>query len=95
MTTTMTCEASYARPTDTGTERGVDVDWTLTLSDGREIEGEATLLPREDGSGYGAWGEPAHWISGDALRALMTLPERDCAAALRAIEAACAEVADA
>ena len=132
----MTIEASYPRPTDTGTDRGIDVDWTLALprteekwwawhdedaarwSDGEDefdatadaehrcaawvagesddgpepvtIEGEVTLLPRPDGDGYGAWGEPAHWISGDALCQLMRLPLDEFHCALRAIEQACA-----
>lgn len=64
-------EAGEVTETTTGVERGLDVGVTVTLPDGREIDGEVTLLPREDGSpGYAAWGSRDHWVSGDLLRAL-------------------------
>ncbi len=63
--------AGDATETTTGVERGLDVPVTVTLPDGREVEGEVTLLPAEDGRPtYESWGEPDHWVDGRLLREL-------------------------
>lgn len=74
----------------TGVEGGLDVDFTLTLSDGTEIDGEATLLPHEDGRpGYGAWGAPDNWVDGRTLAAIRD--RDDLREILAVIEASCAD----
>jgi hypothetical protein len=89
----VTCEGDNARETSTGVERGIDVDFTLTIN-GEEYEGEVTLLPHEDGSrGYGAWGEPNHWVDGRTITRIRDLASDDYTTVLDAIEAATAPVA--
>jgi hypothetical protein len=87
--------AGVACETSTGVERGIDVYFTLTLG-GEAIKGECTLLPHEDGRpGYGAWGQPDHWIDGRTLARLRALPDATYRDVLTAIEDACAPVAGA
>ena len=135
-------DATHPRPTDTGVERAVDVDVTITMprtarawwawhdrtpeadrdggrpsyqstedaktaclrwvageSDegpGTEVDGEVTLLPAADGRpGYGAWGQPDHWVSAGLLRALEALSEETRRRALSEIEAAASAAAGA
>jgi len=77
--------ASNARPTTTGVEAGVDVDVSVTLPDGREIDGEVTLLPAEDGRPrFEAWGSPENWMSWGLLRDLRAMTDGN-AGALRDI----------
>lgn len=84
-------ETTIATDTSTGVERGKDVGFDLTLDDGRVLSGEVTLLPHEDGRpGYGAWGEPAHWLEGRTLSVLLKLPDDEFTEALNTIECACA-----
>jgi hypothetical protein len=93
MSTQITVTAGCVSPTTTGVERGVDVDFTLEL-DGKTIEGEVTLLPREDGSpGYASWGQPDHWLDGRTLARLraLDLSHDDYRSILTEIETACAE----
>lgn len=92
--------ASVATETTTGVARGLDVDVTVTLPDGEEVEGEVTLLPCADGRpGYESWGSgPDHWVSGALLRKLLKAYEGDDAGltdALSAIERAAAEQCEA
>lgn len=80
--------ASAATETTTGVERGLDVDVTVTI-DGIDHEGEVTLLPDEQTGEYGAWGQPANWISGSLLRVLETeFSGSDFRGALSQIESA-------
>lgn len=90
--TSIEVSASIATETTTGVERGLDVSVTVTI-DGRDIEGEVTLVPREDGSpGYASWGSsPDFWVSGGLLRELEALPGEDFRAALAEIESAAAK----
>jgi hypothetical protein len=88
-----TVVASNPRPTDTGTRRGVDIDVSVTLPDGRVIDGEVTLCPAEDGRPvYESWGPSADfWVSGKLLQELFSVEAyRDT---LDAIESAASDVA--
>lgn len=63
--------ASKPRPTTTGVDRGVDVDVTVTMLDGHKVDGEVTLLPREDGTPtYDSWGSTDNWLGGALLAEL-------------------------
>jgi hypothetical protein len=88
--------ASNARPTETGVDRGVDVDFVLTI-DGATLNGEVTLLPAEDGSlVYRAWGScPDHWLDGRTVTALRDLPNDEYRTVLDAIEDATSKEAGA
>ena len=87
--------AGTASKTTTGVERGIDVDFVLTI-DGEEVDGEVTLLPHEDGRpGYGAWGDADHWVESNVLGLIRALDHYDYRQVLSEIEAACAVVADA
>jgi len=59
--------ADSPRATSTGVAGGVDVDVSLMLPDGTELEGEVTLMRREYDGSYGEWGAPDNWISGRLL----------------------------
>jgi hypothetical protein len=64
----MKAKASNARPTGVGVYRGIDVDVTVTLDDGREVKGEVTLVLAAHGRPrYVSWGSPGHWVSDDLL----------------------------
>lgn len=90
---TFECEAGNASETSTGVDRGIDVDFTLTL-DGVEIEGEVTLLPHEDGSpGYGAWGSVENWLDGRTVAKIRHLDKGDYSDVCGAILEATAPVA--
>lgn len=88
--------ASIATETTTGVDRGLDVDVTVTLPDGSEVDGEVTLVPNADGTpGYEAYGMgPDFWVSGPLLRALQGAYKGDdegLTEALREIERAAAK----
>lgn len=90
-TTDTTCTASIAAPTTTGVDGALDVDVTVTLPDGRTLEGEVTLARREYDGAWAAYGDaPDYWISGAMLAALKTLDHDEFRAACQAIEAAAA-----
>ncbi|MBX3264889.1 MAG: hypothetical protein KF782_34780 [Labilithrix sp.] len=80
--------------TATGVEGGLDVGVTVTLPDGREVDGEVTLAPSDHASrpAYEAYGpSPDYWVSGGLLRALYAaLDGDDLRDALEAIESAAA-----
>jgi hypothetical protein len=63
-------EIGIARPTLHGVARGIDVAVSV---DGHD--GEVTLLPAEDGSGYTSWGQPDHWVDGALLAYIYTRPD--------------------
>lgn len=89
--TTMTVTAGAASKTTTGVERGLDVTLTVTLPDGREIEGEVTLLPAADGRPeYESWGSADQWVESRLLAAVRAAyPDyREFREALSEIEAA-------
>jgi hypothetical protein len=87
--------AGAATKTTTGVERGVDVDFTLTLN-GEDIDGEVTLRPHEDGRpGYGSWGDAANWVDGAVLARIRGLDHHEYRQILLAIEDATSRVADA
>ena len=66
-------EIGIATETTTGVEHGIDV---VVSVDG--VDGEVTLLPAEDGvGGYGSWGSPDHWVSGDLLVYIRTLDDAE------------------
>lgn len=97
-------QASNARPTTTGVNGAVDVNVHVTLPDGREVRGEVTLCPAEDGRPvYESWGGGAdHWVSGGLLAELYAVAEGDTGidrealrTMLREIEAAAQEEAGA
>jgi len=60
------CSAPTAGTTGAG---GWDLDVTVTI-DGREIEGELTLLPSEQDGRPSAWGAPDNWVSSGLLAGL-------------------------
>lgn len=68
--------ASCPTPTTTGVDHGIDLDVTVTLSDGSELEGEVTLVPAQDGRPeYEVYGPPGdggaeYWVSSGLLDAL-------------------------
>lgn len=71
----------------------IDIDVTVTLSDGRTLDGEVTLVHDHDGRVVPYGVEPSHWVSGDLLTALRRTDGLDLGAALEAIaDAALAEV---
>lgn len=87
--------AGVASKTTTDVERGIDVDFSLTL-DGEEMDGEVTLLPHEDGRrGFGRWGSVDNWLDGATVRRIRDLDRDTWSDVLSAIETACAEAADA
>lgn len=93
----ITVHARKARKTSTGAEaRGVagqDVDVRVTFPSGDVLDGEVTLLLRENGRGWGAWGSmPDHWVSGALLARLKQLEDDAFTEALNEIEAAAAAV---
>lgn len=69
----MRVNASGARATSYGVERGVDVDVTCEIA-GLTCEGEVTLVPSHDG-GYETYGSPDQWVSGGLLVWLHALDE--------------------
>jgi hypothetical protein len=64
----------------------MDVDVTVTI-DGRDIDGEVTLVPM-DGGTYGSWGQPDHWVRSNLLSELRSLSDDDFRFALDEIESA-------
>lgn len=58
-------EIGAASPSTTGVDDGLDLDVTVC-----GIHGEVTLIPSEDGGGFGSWGQRSNWVSGSLLRAL-------------------------
>ena len=69
---------SKARPSCcVETEGALDVDVTIRFADGTELEGELTLLPAEDGSGYTSWGSPSHWVSDGLLSVIQCRDDFD------------------
>lgn len=82
-----------ATETTTGVDGGVDVDVTVTLSDGAELSGEVTLVP--DRAAPGEWrpygDEPSMWVESSLLVGLGRCD--DLTAALSAIESAANEEA--
>lgn len=94
--TVVDVDASHPRKSETGVERGVDVDVTIELSDGRTLDGEVTLLPCADGRpGYETWGDRSNWLDNAVLRVLQDeLHEDDCDDAMVAIASAAASCAE-
>lgn len=90
----LTVDVGCSSPTTTGVDKGLDVNFTLTL-DGVDYEGEATLLPCADGRpGYESWGSVDHWLDGATLAALrkLDLDDSDFRAVLDRISSECASV---
>ena len=81
--TAMKITASNARPTNTGTDRGIDVSIRVEGPGALDAMGVVTLLPAEDGRPvYTSWGEPEMWVSGAMLGTLRVVAE-GAAAGLR------------
>ena len=87
----ITVTAGAATETTTGAEGGIDVDFTATI-DGRELDGECTLL-RDHTGRWGAWGGPDHWLDGATWAQVRDLADDVRRAVLDAIEAECSPVA--
>lgn len=86
--------ASNVRPSDCSDHTGaLDLDVSIVLSD-VTIDGEVTLLPAEDGSGYSSWGSPDHWVDGNILVALRGMDNERYSALLSALAAEAGAVAD-
>ena len=85
--------ASGARATSYGVERGVDVDVTCEIA-GLTCEGEVTLVTSR-GGGYEAYGYgPNQWVSGALLQWMRTLDDSvSLADMLRDLESAAARCA--
>lgn len=64
MSTTTITIGSITTSSVCDTDGALDIDVTVRFANGTEAEGELTLLPAEDGSGYSSWGEPSHWVDG-------------------------------
>jgi hypothetical protein len=75
--------------TETGVENGIDAIFEFE-GYGLSIVGEVTLIKNKLGY-WSAWGDPDHWVSGEALNQLMILPDKKFTEVLNAIEAAAAE----
>jgi hypothetical protein len=87
----ITVVAGAATPADD--ERGVDVDFRLSIG-GEEHAGSVTLLPHEDGRpGYGSWGSLDHWLDSATCRLLRDLDQDDYEVAIDTIRGECAEAA--
>lgn len=82
-------------PTTEGVEGAMDVDVTVTLSDGTEIEGEVTLARQSYDGAWAAYGPaPDYWISGALLARLQVLGRRAFRDACQEIEACAAAACD-
>jgi hypothetical protein len=91
----VTVAVSVASPTTTDVEGALDVDVTVTLSDGTEIEGEVTLARREHDGAWAAYGDaPDYWISGALLARLHCLGRRAFRGACQEIESSAAAACD-
>jgi hypothetical protein len=93
MTTDIHVAASIATPTTTGVEGAMDVDVTVTI-DGKEHDGEVTLVRSEQDGRWVSWGQPDHWVSSKLLASLQALPHHEFRSALNAIEEAASESCD-
>jgi hypothetical protein len=91
----VTVTVSVASPTTTGVEGALDVDVTVTLADGTEVEGEVTLARREHDGAWAAYGDaPDYWISGALLAQLHRLGRRAFRDACQEIESSAAAACD-
>jgi len=85
-------DAWNPRPTTTGTEGAVDVDFAATI-DGETIDGEVTLI-RDHAGVFNRWGNVDHWLDGATVSKLAKLTDSTRDAAIEAISFACGVIAE-
>ncbi len=96
MTNTLVITATVSPSTCIGLPGARDVEVIVQIPGLEPIEGEVTLAPRPYDGRLAAYGpRPDQWVSGNLLRQLNQLCDRDFRATLDAIEAAACDAAEA